>query len=135
MRNYDPIKHKEYRERPEVKERLRRNAKATYQRHRDKYLADALEYRREARASILEYLGGKCVQCGFDDPRALCIDHINAGGHKDRKIYSTGTTFYAHIRAVKKKGYQLLCANCNAIKRIVNEEHRWRDKENDIPAP
>src|SRR3972149_1128740 len=27
--------------------------------------------------------GGCCIKCGCDDPRALCIDHVNGGGGKD----------------------------------------------------
>jgi len=59
--------------------------------------------------------GGKCACCGFDQPNALVIDHINGGGNKHRK--EIGPLLY---RWLKEQGYpsgfQVLCANCNMSK-------------------
>lgn len=67
----------------------------------------------------------KCVFCGFDDIRALCIDHVTNNGSSDRmkmmgKNYGGGgSRFYMKIRkAGYPSGYQTLCANCNLIKEI-----------------
>lgn len=80
--------------------------------------------RRSAqREAILDLLGRHCVRCGFDDPRALCVDHINGGGHKERKSSSSVDAYYKRILEVGKAEYQILCANCNAIKRIEQGEH------------
>ena len=40
---------------------------------------------REKRLLVLSKLGGKCCRCGFDDPRALQIDHVNGDGYKERE--------------------------------------------------
>ena len=77
----------------------------------------------ELRAKVIALLGGKCCYCGYDkDPRAFQIDHINGGGHQERKRYSSGTLFTKHVIEVDGRGYQLLCANCNQIKRFQNKE-------------
>ena len=63
----------------------------------------------------------KCAHCGFDDIRALSIDHINGGGAPHRKI--TGNDVYGWLkRNGFPEGYQVLCMNCQLIKRQVNRE-------------
>ena len=84
------------------------------------------DYTRRKRQEIIDLLGGVCVECGFSDLRALQIDHINGGGHQERVKRGNGHTYYNHIlREIDagKELYQLLCANCNWIKRY--EEHEY----------
>ncbi|MEK7178047.1 MAG: hypothetical protein AAB721_00070, partial [Patescibacteria group bacterium] len=57
------------------------------------------------------------------DYRALQIDHILGNGSKERKKNNT-TKIYHKIVNKQTKGYQLLCANCNWIKRYTNKEYR-----------
>lgn len=80
----------------------------------------ATAYRRRKRAEAMALLGGKCTRCGFADPRALQFDHINGGGVADIRKFSTNGA-----RKVLKDSsrFQLLCANCNWIKRAENNEH------------
>jgi hypothetical protein len=55
------------------------------------------------------------------DPDALQIDHINGGGAiESRKIGSRGVR--TKILNGETKEYQILCANCNTIKRTKNGE-------------
>lgn len=66
----------------------------------------------------------KCIKCGFLDIRALQLDHINGGGTKQRGTMG-GTRYYQLlIKENYPNGFQILCANCNAIKRMKNKEHR-----------
>jgi len=83
------------------------------------------EYFRKARIAVVEMLGGKCIRCGFDDRRALQIDHIGGNGTKDRKKI-TGVYWNSVMKSVLngEEKYQLLCANCNWIKRYEKGEHR-----------
>ena len=79
---------------------------------------------RSNRQEAVNILGGRCVTCGFSDERALQIDHINGGGKKE--IQKT-TTYSRHKWIINnpdeaKKKYQILCANCNWIKRYENKE-------------
>lgn len=63
----------------------------------------------------------KCAHCGFDDIRALSIDHIGGGGAPHRRM--TGNDVYGWLkRNGFPKGYQVLCMNCQLIKRQVNRE-------------
>ena len=79
------------------------------------------------REEIINLLGKKC-KCGFSDSRALAIDHINGGGNVERK--SIGGGYYTHILSKIKSGskeYQILCFNCNQIKKVENKEQivKW----------
>jgi hypothetical protein len=80
---------------------------------------------KEIKAKILYLLGKKCTKCGFTDVRALQIDHKSGGGTKERKLYD-GYRHYKKLRDMSdadiKTRFQLLCANCNWIKRCENEE-------------
>lgn len=87
------------------------------------------EQHRENRKMAMEVLGNCCKRCGFSDERALQIDHINGGGVQELR----NTPSYARYRWIRdnpeeaKKKYQVLCANCNWIKRHENNEvTNWR---------
>lgn len=79
----------------------------------------------ENRSKILEILGGRCIKCGFSDIRALQLDHIKGGGNRDRGKYPNSShmiAFYLENPEAINKSLQLLCANCNWIKRFENKE-------------
>lgn len=88
--------------------------------------------RIRSRLLAMRKLGGKCVghdnslgcPWGVDDPRALQFDHINGvsketGREPPIKMYRN----IAHNTAPEGY-YQLLCANCNWIKRYECHETR-----------
>ncbi len=77
------------------------------------------KYYSSCRSLVIALLGGKCVRCGFTDERALQIDHINFVG-KNRE---TLMVRFRNIMSGKTANYQLLCANCNAIKKHENREY------------
>lgn len=82
--------------------------------------ANRLRYKHAVR-DVYNLLGSKCNRCGFDDMRALQIDHIKGGGHKERMKRSNAYTFYRDIATEIKNGkvkFQILCANCNWIEAI-----------------
>jgi hypothetical protein len=82
------------------------------------------EYQAKIRANVIAFLGGKCIRCSFSDPRALQIDHRYGGGTAARRSESWGK-FYKIVLA-NPHPYQLLCANCNWIKRVERREHVGR---------
>ena len=80
-------------------------------------------YFRELRRQAVAKLGDKCKHCGITDLRLLQIDHVDGGGGKElKKIGVYG--IYCKILKGDTKGYQLLCANCNWLK---------RHEENEVP--
>jgi hypothetical protein len=78
---------------------------------------------QEKRNAVLEIFGGKCVRCGYsEDKRALCLDHIHGGGAKDRRGQSGVSWWYKVLKNPDPTLYQLLCSNCNIIKRDEERE-------------
>jgi hypothetical protein len=86
------------------------------------------------RQAVLAFWGGKCVRCGFEDWRALQIDHIDGGAYKEgykgtrAKPRKPNRGPYEWLRLIKAKPdemrltFQVLCSNCNWIKRYENNE-------------
>lgn len=114
--------------RTQIQEWEKRNAG----KRRPQIAAHHRRQREELRDSLFALLGRTCGRCGFSDERALCIDHINGGGSKERKEAKSVEVYYRAILASGGKEYQILCCNCNAIKRIENGEH---SKPQPLPEP
>ena len=99
-----------------------------YQRNRSR------NRRQELRQKIIDLLGGKCCNPFnrnhgdfLSDSKCLQIDHVNGGGSgkRTRKHRGTDESYYLNILKEIKAGskdYQLLCANCNWIKKFENNE-------------
>ncbi len=120
-KSYEREYQREYRKKNT--EKVRRYDREYRERHKEALNARAKELLQEKKIEVLELLGGAvCVRCGFSDPRALQIDHIGGGGNKEAIARRHGTSYYRHIKKVGGVGYQVLCANCNWIKRVENGE-------------
>ncbi len=76
------------------------------------------------RGAVVNRLGGKCVRCGADDIRLLQVDHIDGNSSADRKLrrspYIMKLLGLSDVELREK--YQLLCVNCNWLKRWANKE-------------
>lgn len=84
--------------------------------HRRKYI-------ESLRLKCVEGLGGRCVTCGYDaDIRALQIDHVKGDGSEHRKKFSGGAYYLNVLKNLLSGRFQILCANCNMIKRSENQE-------------
>jgi hypothetical protein len=94
--------------------------------NREKVRESQRNEKKRKKDEIHYLLGCKCIKCGFNDSRALQIDHINGGGYTERKGYNMNPQkYYSNIlKSIKnnENKYQLLCANCNWIKRFENNE-------------
>jgi len=83
------------------------------------------KYYNNNRNSLFELLGSKCVKCGFSDIRALQIDHKIGSCKKDTKIFGSNQLmqfYYLKHPIFALTNLQILCANCNWIKRSENYE-------------
>lgn len=89
---------------------------------RKKRAAYARKYLRKLRQQVIAHLGGKCCRCGFGDWRALQVDHVNGGGVVERQLINGTGALMRKVLADTTGKYQLLCANCNWIKRYENGE-------------
>ncbi len=82
------------------------------------------------RDKVFVMFGGKCVRCGFTDYRALQLDHIHRAKEKRNGHFRAGQGLYASILRGEQdtSEFQLLCANCNWIKRVENKEYASNPK-------
>lgn len=71
----------------------------------------------------MEGYGNKCVRCGFDDPRALALDHVNDNGAEERRNSHRIQIWVKIIKEGFPDCYQVLCANCNAIKEFERNQN------------
>lgn len=104
---------------PSLKQATVERGNANYHRNRNK---------------VIEYLGGRCSSpdCkwinedgtrGCTDKLCLQVDHVHGDGKKLREAGEKGSTLYIFVLRTKPgEIYQLLCANCNWIKRHKNRE-------------
>ena len=76
---------------------------------------------RKIRQRLLDHFGRVCDRCGFNDERALQLDHVNGNGNAESRKIGTYSVYVKAMQAPKGE-YQLLCANCNWIKRVENNE-------------
>ncbi|HUW44775.1 MAG TPA: hypothetical protein VMW50_03175 [Dehalococcoidia bacterium] len=140
LENRDKIKNYQKQHREENEPRLLQESRDRYQKNRDRNLLYAKKRhqmnketdnkksrnrRKEMRLEILKILGGECQRCGITDHRVLQIDHVCGGGKKELK---KGGNYHVMKNIIKnpecKHKYQLLCANCNWIKRHENKEYQ-----------
>ena len=104
------------------------SSKASRLRHPDHKIRNRQRLQRiriSKRKAVIEALGGKCTKCGYcADWRAFQIDHINGGGNKFRQGKTPKQQYEDIIEDIKNNSgkYQLLCANCNQIKRYDEKE-------------
>jgi len=108
------------------KEKNKENMRLWRLKNRDKLRIAKRENARKRRLEILSMLGDhKCVKCGYsEDYRVLQIDHVRSNGTEDRKkmAHSWSYLFWKKALIERPSDYQILCANCNWIKRYENNE-------------
>ena len=106
----------------------------TYKKNPEKYAHRGLAAYHELRRKVFEKLGKRCnnPQCkrvnndgstGCLDVRCLQIDHVKGDGVEDRKKVGVSATFLRKVLKDEINLYQLLCSNCNWIKRVENREY------------
>lgn len=81
------------------------------------------KYYLSIKQKMFEIIGCRCIKCGLDDFRTLQFDHINGGGGKEIKQFGNSVVmlrYYVKHPEEAKEKLQVLCANCNWIKRYEN---------------
>jgi len=83
-----------------------------------------LDKDKRKRLKLIRMFGGRCVVCKYVDERALVLDHRVGDGYADRRrVGSKVARYYVLHFAEAVETLQVLCANCNLIKCIENNEH------------
>jgi hypothetical protein len=89
--------------------------------------------RAKIKQAVFDKFGGRCSnpQCGWvnaDGSRGclvsacLQLDHVNGGGKAERRLMGVDRIYRKALKDFEAT-YQLLCANCNWIKRFERKEH------------
>lgn len=101
--------------------------------HKAEIRKKLIQFHKDERArlkpTVLTHYGnGKlaCVKCGFDDIKALTIDHIDGNGANHRRAIGVGAgnSFYRWLKENNfPEGYQVLCMNCQWIKMVDQKEY------------
>jgi hypothetical protein len=125
-RQQDPEKWEAYRRAyyEKNKERYAAHRKAWYAAHPEVKRARDRRNHAQLRQQVLDLMGDCCVRCGFNDPRALHVDHIEGGGLQERREIGNVAALLRKVLKDQGRGYQILCANCNCIKAAENGERR-----------
>lgn len=123
--NKDELRERTYKWRREHPERHRAAKSEAYKRKRIYYIEqDKARYSR-IRAELFAILGKQCIRCGFADIRALQVDHVEGGGNAEHRHLKSARTMYQFCidnPDLARKRLQILCANCNWIKKAERNE-------------
>ncbi len=107
------------------KEERSEKGKEYYQGHKEERKENNLKIKKRI---ISHYSNGKmkCAKCGFSDLRALSLDHINGDGYKHSKNIRRGLYRWC-INNNFPNMFQVLCMNCQFIKKEENGECKRKD--------
>lgn len=115
--------------RPCKKEYTRQTSMEWRRKHPDSCRSTVKEAKKKVVMEVFShYCGGdiKCQKCGFNDIRALSIDHINGDGNKHREEIGRGgghdLCYWLRLNGYPQ-GFQILCMNCQFIKRHEKQEY------------
>ena len=102
------------------KEHARKTKRDNMRRYREdnpeKYREQSRRAKRKIREKIFVVYGKQCVRCGFEDIRALTLDHILNNGAIERKELGERGVYRRAVEKHRPEEYQILCMNCQFIK-------------------
>jgi hypothetical protein len=124
-----------------LKPRVHAEKKRHYEKHKDYVLARnrayklahpeqtrqiAVAWKAKVKLEVLTHYSSHpptCSWCKYSDVRALSIDHVNGGGKQHRATLN-GYHIYSWLRKNGyPDGYQVLCMNCQFIKKAEDKEY------------
>lgn len=97
--------------------------------------ARGIEQRNRTRLTVFShYCGGlpRCQSCGVVDLRVLTVDHIEGGGTRHRRKIHRSNFYKWLLDAGFPDGYQILCMNCQWIKRAEKREFHTEYRPREI---
>lgn len=90
--------------------------------YQDKFRQQGLSYRQAMRERLMDIYGRVCAICGYEDSRALTLDHIHGDGNLERKEFGETGVYRRAVKEFQPEKYRTLCMNCQFI------EHKERSK-------
>jgi hypothetical protein len=118
-------RYQEHKDDPEYKKKMKEYSQRNYLKYRSRKSLSNKKRWLNNRLKLLNYFGGKCERCGFSDYRALQIDHVYGNGAKEKSFYKLWKDPLKYLEKIKlnRSEYQLLCSNCNWIKKYERDEN------------
>lgn len=107
-----------YKNHEKAKRLKRENMRRYRKEHPERYRKASIKAKDKLRQSVFEIYGNVCARCGFDDKRALTLDHINNNGAEERAEIGSRGSYRRAIETHLPDEYQILCMNCQFIKQI-----------------
>ena len=92
------------------------------------YREQSRQAKYRLKEKVFNLYGRKCVICGFEDIRALTLDHVNNNGAEERKIIGERGVYRRALNEKYKSEYQILCMNCQFIKRVEAKRQNQHGK-------
>jgi len=101
---------------PEFRKLRVEQTKQWHLNHPDQDKRKAQKYWSKLKLKVIQFLGGKCVYCGCDDPRALEVHHKNGGGYREQQVWGKRHMLQRKILTGERKidDLELTCRACNA---------------------
>ena len=102
----------------EVRKKKREQMRRLRKLNPEKYRNTTRRCIKRLREKLFEIYGQVCCNCGFDDKRALTLDHILNNGCEERKRLGERGVYRRARENYLPEEYQILCMNCQFIKRV-----------------
>jgi predicted secreted protein len=83
----------------------------------EKYRVQSREAKARLKDKLFDMYGRSCALCGFDDIRALTLDHINGNGNTERKELGERGVYRRAAETYRPDEYRTLCMNCQFVER------------------
>lgn len=92
----------------------------------DTFRQQGMTYRQAMRQRLLDMYGAVCAICGFDDRRALTLDHIEGNGNAERIELGERGVYRKALSEHQPCTYRTLCMNCQFIENESRSKRRSR---------
>jgi len=83
------------------------------------YKKKSREAKHRLREKIFDMYGRSCTLCGFNDVRALTLDHIQNNGAEERRLLGERGVYRKATKQYSPDEYRIICMNCQFIQRIT----------------
>ena len=125
-KNREKLRLKNIEYRKKNKEFIARRGKEIRETNPVKHYTNVKTRRDRIRKELIDFLGGSCRNCGYENILALQVDHIFSDAKKDRQrfkndLYVMYFYYLSHPKEAKER-VQVLCANCNRLKVYSHNE-------------
>lgn len=107
-----------------IRARKRENMRRYRAERPERYAEQSRKSKNKLKSTLFDMYGHDCALCGFDDKRALTLDHIKNNGNLERKELGERGVYYKARDNYLPDEYRILCMNCQFIERHKNGNYK-----------